>query len=118
MPRTVDHIVDMHNLAVSRRRQGKPVWAFTVEGVKPALEAFEDHGDFIRARDEVVAAIKASEWYRRADEFGDLWDVVDELSDAGHPEIDWGPGYDEEQHLNDCLDRIYDLADWDRAWIS
>ncbi len=118
MPRTVDHIVEMHRLAADRRPEGKPVWAFTVEGVKDALGAFDDHGDFLRSRDEVVAAIKASAWYRQAGEFDDLWEVVDEMSDVGSPDIDWDDDYDEEQHFNACMDRIYDLADWDRAWIS
>ena len=115
---SVEHKVDMFRLAQERRRQGKPQWEYTVRGVKDALEAFDEHGDFIRSRDEVVAAIKRSSWYRQSDEFGELWDVVDEMSDAGRPDIDWEAGYDEQRHFNHCLERIYDLADWDRAWLA
>lgn len=115
---SVEHKVDMFRLAQERRRQGKPQWDFTVSGVKAALEAFDDHDDFIRSRDEVIAAIKASTWYGQADEFGDLHDAVDEMADVGNPEIDWESDYDEQRHFNSCLDRIYDLADWDRAWLA
>lgn len=115
---SVEHKVDMFRLAQERRRQGKPQWAFTVNGVKDALAAFDDHGDFIRSRDEVVAAIKASSWFRQSDDFSDLRDTVDEMADAGDPEIDWEAGYDAQRHFNYCLDRIYDLADWDRAWLA
>jgi len=113
---TVQHKVDMFNLANERRRAGLPSWAYTVRGFRAILA---DHGwTLIEKRDRLVACIKASRWYKEADEYGELWQVVDELTDVGHPDIDWDSGYDHERHFNDCLGQIYDLADWDRAWLA
>lgn len=116
---SVEHKVQMHNLAQERRRQGRPVWQYTVRGFKAALESYDEDADnFIAVRDAVVNSIKASKWYRDSDEFGDLHEVIDELTDVGHPDIDWDDDYNHERHFNDCLAQIYDLADWDRAWLA
>lgn len=114
---TVQHKVDMFNLANERRKAGLPSWAYTVRGFKAALESF-DEDNFIEVRDKVVALIKTSRWYKEADEYGELWQVIDELTDVGHPDIDWDSDYDYERHFNDCLGQVYDLADWDRAWLA
>lgn len=116
---SVEHKVDMHRLATERRNAGKPVWAYTVRGFKDALASFDEDADnFFEVRDKLVRLIKSSRWFKDADEFGTLYEVVDELTDVGHPDIDWDEGYDRDRHFNDCLGQIYDIADWDRAWLA
>lgn len=125
MSDTVEHRVEMHRLATARRAQGKPAWAHTIRGFRAALDKYDHQNptdDMLRAiRDEVVAVIKASRWYRNADEYSDLHEAVDELADVANVEIfspTEDPGYDPERHFNSTLDAIYDMADYDRVWLA
>lgn len=108
----VEHKVEMYKLAQERRRQGKPSWQYTVRGFKDILNSDDD---LIEKRDQVVALLRASSWFKRTED-ASLSETLDELADVGHPDIDWDDDYSAERHFNDCLDQIYDLADWDRAW--
>lgn len=116
---SVEHKVDMFHLAQERRRQGLPQWRYTIRGFKDILASFdEDSDNFLEIRDRAVERIRSSKWFRDQDDFSELHDLIDEWSDVGHPDIDWGDDYDRSRHFNDCLDRLYDLADWDRAWLA
>lgn len=117
---TAEHRVKMHTIAAERRNAGKPVWQYTVRGFKDALRLYQvgDDDTLIESRDATVSALKHSPWYEQSPPFGGLHEVVDELSDVGNPDIDWDDDYDPEQHFNSCLERIYDLADHDRAWLG
>lgn len=113
---TADHKVAMYTLAQKRRAAGLPVWDLTVRGFRDAL--YDNPEDTIAARDALVSAIKASSWYKNADEYNDLWTLIDELIDVGNPAIDWDEGYDAQRHLNGLLDEIYDLADQERVYLT
>ena len=112
----VEHRVEMFKLAQERRRQGKPQWDYTVRGFKDVLSRY-DEANLIECRDQIVALLRASSWFKGTED-ASLADVLEELADVGHPDIDWDEGYSAERHFNDCLTQIYDLADWDRAWLS
>jgi hypothetical protein len=111
---SVEHKVAMFQVAQQRRRQGRPQWDYTVDGFKDILH---DEADIMEKRDRLVALLRRSRWFKKTED-ANLADVLDELADVGHPDIDWGEGYDPERHFNDCLTTIYDLADWDRAWLA
>lgn len=114
--RYADDPIEAFNLFIQsweRRLQGKPQWEFTVRGFKDILSS---DADLLEKRDSIVALVRASVWFNRTD--GDLAEVLDELADVGHPDIDWDEGYSAERHFNDCLNSIYDIADWDRAWLA
>jgi hypothetical protein len=113
---SADHKVAMYTLAQERRAAGKPVWDRTVRGFRDVL--YNNPDDTIAARDGLVSAIKGSSWYKNAEEYGELWTLLDELIDVGNPEIDWDEGYNAQRHLNGLLDAIYDLADQERVWIA
>lgn len=113
---SVEHKVAIHQLAAKRRAAGLPVWKYTVRGFKAALEAHED--DLIATIGKLVAILKSSKWYKKSEEYGDLWDLIDELSDIDNPDIDWDLNYNPERHFNAVLGAIYDLADWERVWLE
>lgn len=112
---SVEHKVAMYKLAQERRRQGKPQWEFTVRGFKDILNS---DADLLEKRDRIVVLVRASSWFKQAGGDSDLEEVLDELADVGHPDIDWDEGYSAERHFNDCLNGIYDIADWYRAWLA
>lgn len=104
MPRSVEHIVATHKLATERRKAGKPVWEYTVDISRPWND---DSLSYEEKRDQIVGILKRSRWYRDTDEYSDLHEVVDNLADA--PDVDEFDGW---------WDQLYDLADYDRAWIE
>lgn len=106
----------MYTLATERRKAGQPVWERTVRGFRDILHRHD--GDVIQTRGDLVQVLKNSSWYKNADEYGELWLLLDELADVGNPEIDWDDDYDPERHLNDMLSAIYDLADEERVWLA
>jgi hypothetical protein len=106
MARSVEHLVDMHRLAAERRAAGLPVWSATLR-IKQHFTDAEHGPEFEAARDAIVAAVKASGWFRREDEFSRLHEVVDGLADA-----------DGAEEFDAWLDELYDLADYDRVWVE
>jgi hypothetical protein len=60
-----------------------------------------------RARELVIERIKASQWYQNAEEYGDLWDLVDELGNADTVGL-----------LDHLLDQLYSLANEDLVWLG
>lgn len=113
---SVEHKVAMFQLAQERRRQGKPQWAYTVNGFRDILNRY-DEDNLFAVRDELVALLRGSWWFKNTED-ALLSETLDELADVGHPDIDWDAGYDAERHFKDCLSVIYDLADWDRVWLA
>ncbi len=106
MPRTVEHIVDMHQLARDRRNAGLPVWAETID-LKDIWQ--DDDMPEMTKRDAIVARIKASRWYRNRDSagFDERGEAVDNLADAA-----------DEDEFNGWWDELYDFWDADRVWIK
>lgn len=120
---TVEHKVAMQRLATERRAQGRPAWAETITGFRAALDMYDHQNpddNMIRTiRDQLVTLIKASNWYRNADEFGDLRETVDVLADVADLEVHAeDPGYDPTEHFNAVLNEIYDRAHYDRVWLG
>lgn len=80
-------------------------WKYTVHGVKDAIN--DDDLGFEETRDRVVSALRASAWFRSADEYHDLPDLVEDLAETV-----------EVEEFDAVLGAIYDGADYDRAWIA
>jgi hypothetical protein len=103
MPDTVEHRVEMYQLAQERRAAGKPVWDRRVD-VSAVFRneelAYEER------RDAIVEIIRNSPWFKQYDEDDDLPQFVEELADAGEDEFRYP------------WDAIYDIADADRVWIA
>lgn len=104
MPRTVDHIVETHQLAQQRRAAGRPVWDRRVS----LADVFHNEDmTFEARRDAIVARIRASAWFKSYGSGDELHLFVEELADAADGDEFDGPW--------DC---IYDIADIDRVWIA
>lgn len=85
-----------------------PPWKYVVDGFKAVIEPYgEEHDDPIKVRDGIVKVLKASQWYKDSDEYGDLHDAVDELEYL-----------ESESDIDYILSRIYDIADDERAWLD
>lgn len=105
MPRTIEHITEMHRLATERRNTGKRAWAHTVD-VSSVWRDFDEEQVNASAQ-SLAALLKASAWYKAYDEFSDLHQAVEELGDADT--MEW---------FDAVWDGIYDLADYDRVWVK
>lgn len=96
-----DHRVAMSNLVADRKAAGKPVWDRRITVDLTGITTFK------KRRNAWMNAVKATSWYREHDEDTDLWQAVDEASDAENVE-----------HFDMCLETIYDEADYDRVFIT
>lgn len=81
-----------------------PTWSETIN----LRDVFHnDELDFTKKRDAIVRRVRRSAWFKDYDEFDELPQLVEELSETtSGDEFDqpWG-----------C---IYDIADADRVWIA
>lgn len=104
MPNTVEHKVEMFQLARERQNAGLPVW----DGTLRLGDVFRNEAmTFEERRDAIVARIRATEWFKRYDEFDDLPQAVEELSEVTST-----------GDFDGVWDAIYDIADADRVWIE
>ena len=108
----IEHKVAAYQIAQERRRNNKPTWKYTINGFKNIISGDDD---FITKRDRLCSLLKSTRWFRESNK---LDDIVYELADVGHPDIDWDDDYDHVEHFDDCLEQIYDLADIERAWLA
>lgn len=105
MPRTVDHIVETHQLAQQRRDAGLPIWDKKID--VSAVFRNEDLS-FAERRDAIVERIRKSGWLDGRDEFDELVELVnDHLAFA-----------EDVKEFDDLWDSLYDIADFDRVWIK
>lgn len=104
MSTSVEHKLAMHDLARSRIAAGQPVWVSTIRiGDVWKNETLT----FTERRDAIVARIKATLWYRNADEFSQLHEIVENLAEAADGD-EWDGWWDD----------FYDEADYARVWID
>lgn len=104
MHSTGEHWADMHRLARERLEAGKPVWD---SKLRLADVWRNPEMTFTERRDAIVARIRASQWFKGYDEYDDLPQFTEELSEVETAEdfdITWT--------------QIYDIADADRVWIE
>lgn len=102
---TADHRAEMHVLATSRRRRGLPSWAETID-----LSAFwrDESLPWEEKRGKIVAAIKASKWYKRVKDTDDFLAMcVDNIEES--KDVD---------EFDDYWSEFYDLADYARVWAK
>ena len=103
MSRSIEHIVETHKIAAERRSSGRPVWDETIH----VAFFHDDTKSFKQKRNMFAAAVKRSRWFKGEDELSDLHQIVDEISDS-----------DDVEHFDFCMNEIYDMADFDRVWIT
>lgn len=82
-------------------------WVYNVPAFKVAMERYLDETDLIPTRDALVKALVDSRWYADEGEYSELGDLIDELKNS-----------EDEDEMNDIVQRIYDLADDQRAWLG
>jgi hypothetical protein len=104
MPNTVEHKVEMRQLARERLDAGKPVWD---RKIRLADVWRNEAMTFEQRRDAIVARLRASAWFKGYDEYDELPQSVEEMADA-----------ETKAAFNDVMDEIYDIADADRVWIE
>lgn len=107
MPRTVEHIAAVHELATERRRAGKPVWSNEIDlsGVFHNAEV-----TFEQRRDAIVARLKASRWYRESDP-----EIGGSVAEIIRDHLAYAEDTDE---FDAWWDELYDHADYDRVWLK
>lgn len=109
MPRTVESIVDGYNAANERLKAGKPAWDHHLK-IKHLLTDDVSDEACRRVGAEIATILRSSDWLR------------DDEKGTGPSEITVCAEEFEEvtdvDHLNEVLDRLYDLADADRVWIG
>jgi len=104
MPDSVDHRVEMYQLARERRKAGKPVWS---ETVKVGDIFHNPELSFEQQRDQVCFRFRQSRWMRRAPECEPIHEYIDELGDT-----------EDQQEFNEVFQSVYDEADYARIWID
>lgn len=101
-----EHRVEMHKLATDRRKCGLPSWAETID-----LSAFwkDEAIPFAEKLPRIVAAIRASKWFKRAEKEDDdnLVMCVENIEDSK-----------DEDEFDFYWDEFYDLADYARVWVK
>lgn len=104
MPRTPEHRADIHQLVTERRAQGLPVWESRVD-----IRSVWRNRDlpFSEKRDQIVAAIRATRWFKGEDEDSEVHEIVADLADAADAE-EW----------DEWWDSFYDWCDWNRVWVD
>jgi hypothetical protein len=104
MPDTVEHRVEMHQLARQRVAAGLPVWDRKIN----LADVFHNEAmSFIEIRDAVARRLRASTWLKDRDEFDELVEAVDNLAEA-----------EDAQGFDEWWSVVYDHADADRMWIN
>lgn len=113
MPRTIESIAHSHDIANRRRAEGLPVWGYTVR-IKHLLTDDESDESAQKVGKEVATVLRTSAWAEADREFA--------RERGGDSEvIVCAEEFEEVRGLEDfnaVLDRLYDLADVDRAWIE
>lgn len=113
MPRTIESIAQSQEIANRRRAEGLPVWGHTVR-IKHLFTDDESDENAQRVGKEVATILRTSAWAEADREFA--------RERGGDSEvIVCAEAFEEVQDLDDfnaVLDRLYDLADVDRAWIA
>lgn len=104
MPRTVEHIVEVHDIATQRRAAGRPVWAHTID----LRDVFHNADMSLeQRRDAIVARLRAHRWLKGRNVFDQLVEAVQNLAYA-----------DDAEEFNGWWDEICDLANIDRVWLA
>ena len=104
MPDTVENRVECFKAADELRKQGKPIWTYTLN----FSDVFHnDNLEFEEKLERIVNIIKRSRWYLNQDGYSELHYLIDDLADS----VD-------EDEFNEYWDNLYDLADYDRVWIN
>lgn len=113
MPRTIESMINSHSAAAARRDAGRPIWDYRIQ-IKQLLGDDDSDETARKTGAQVAAILRRSAWFRddaqRAEERGGESEVAlcaEEFDDI-----------DDADHFNGVLDRLYDLADADRAWIG
>ncbi len=129
MPRTIEGIVEAHQIARDRVRQGKPSWNATLHFMAALGVLHERHekGDdtltaqmmldgFQAAAKEIRAKIPQAQQptFEMADE--DLENFVFTMEEFTLESIESSP--DIFADFNEALDRLYDWCDVNRYWIA
>jgi|SRR5690606_7390478 len=122
MPRTIEHIVEAHQLASKRRAEGLPVWDMTITFQHLLNEVSNDKlaANSANKIAEVIRSTVPAEWL---DGCHDNWDeTLDEIV-IGMEALKPGsyaddPGFSPLEDLNNMLDQLYDWADLKRVWIA
>lgn len=84
-----------------------PVWLETINVKEPFRAVQAGKIEFKEGRDQIVAAIKESAWFKGTEEPDDLITCVDELAEA-----------EDVESFDGAWNWLYDLADTDRVWVS
>ncbi|HBO7965298.1 TPA: hypothetical protein L5C46_003765 [Pseudomonas aeruginosa] len=125
MPRTVESIVENHQIAAARRAAGKPVWDRTIDIKKILCEdqsnTSNEHSAQVANR--IGALIRnnvPAAWLDWESSYldEDLAHVVEGMEtlrpDSYEAETDFTPLED----LNNMLEQLYDWADGKRVWLG
>ena len=125
MPRTIEHIVENHRLAVERRSAGKPVWDRTINiksilNEAPRSLSNEEAADIAN---RIGALLRQSvpsawlDWESMALE-EDLVEIVEGMETIKPDSYENDDDLTVTDDLNNMLDQLYDWADGKRVWLG
>lgn len=113
MPRTIESIVENHQVAQERRKAGKPVWDRRLH-IKHLLNDDDSDENAQEVGRQIAAILRTSSWLKA--------DKENHGERLGDPEVQMAMEEFEDiadiDHFNAVLDNLYDLADADRVWIA
>lgn len=116
MPKTLESIVDNHRAATERRKAGRPIWDYRLR-IADLITKLQDDPETApeEVGRQIGARIRTSGW-AKADEKS-----VEESGGITSEVMQCAEEFEEVSDREDfelILDRLYDLADADRAWIG
>ena len=124
MPRTINSIVESHQLARERRDSGKPIWNKTIRLYRPKSKSVED---FMAAANEYEKILKKALPAHLLDDSHDDFDEdldiilfnfreISKYTSLEKAEKELNP--DIEKYIIETVDALYDWADQKRYWIE
>lgn len=104
MAKNLDTIVDAHRAARERREAGRPIWDETVH-----VNTIWDDATLTQREkgEKIAAAIKKSRWYKNADPFDTLHELVEYLATEDDP-----------REAGGLMNEIRDEATHARVWFA
>lgn len=115
MTRTLESIVDNHRAATERRKAGRPTWDYRLN-IRHLIVRLQDdpEASIQEVSKQIASLIRTSAW-AKADEkaietrggiISEVMTCAEEFEEVT-----------DEDDFDAILDRLYDLADADRAWV-
>lgn len=125
MPRTIESIVENHQVAAERRAAGKPVWDMTIN-IKSILhedQANTSNEHVAKVANRIGALLRSSvpaAWLEYGSSRVDftLLEIVEGMEALEPDSYEGETAFTPLDDLNNMLDQLYDWSDRQRVWLG